>query len=194
MTPEHLLNQCKNGVHILHESHYIAAKHYERLGRFIGLIVIGLSACTGTAVLQRLPIDINGQFAIILGTVSFIVSALSAVQTFLAYPALAERHKIAAYRYGEVRREIELIRTFATTDSQLESQIRELQRKWNEVDKASPTVPQRILKKAPVRIKRRRIDLNDSNRLPQEVPPENRDQLESPLETSAIPNQQKEGN
>jgi hypothetical protein len=156
MTPQQLLEQCRNGVHILHESHYMAAKRYEAIGRMVGLLVVLLSAAAGATVLQGLSGKAQARLVIITGLAAFTASALAAVQTFLAYPALAERHRTAAHRYGDLRREFERLLVFLSSEPSLESRIAQLQTRWNEADAASPTVPQYIIRKAPKRIEKRR--------------------------------------
>ena len=156
MDPQLLLEQCRNGLHILHESHYMAAKRYERAGRIMGVVVVLLSAAAGAAVLQGLPSNAQAKLVIITGITAFVASALAAVQTFLAYPALAERHGSAAHRYGELRRDIERLLAFPSSTNELERRVEDIQTRWNEADRGSPTLPQGIIRRAPKRIEKRR--------------------------------------
>jgi hypothetical protein len=159
MDSKSLLEQSRNGLHILHESHYMAAKRYEGAGRVLGIAVVLLSAAAGTTVLQGLPANAQAGVVVITSLAAFVASAFAAVQTFLAYPALAERHRTAAHRYGELRREVERLLAFPRPEDQLEPLIADMQTRWNEADIASPSVPQRILKKAPQRISRVRTKM-----------------------------------
>ena len=158
-SPEELLNQDRNGLHLLHESHYIAAKRYDLVGRCLGGFVVVLSAAAGTTVLQRLPPSSHAEVLVVTGIAAFAASALAAVQTFLAYPALAERHRTAAVRYGELRRDIDLLIAFGAPGSELESRLADIQARWNSVDKASPTVPATIINGSAKRIQRRRNEM-----------------------------------
>ncbi|MET7971699.1 SLATT domain-containing protein [Streptomyces mirabilis] len=149
MEPQDLLEQHRNGLHILHEAHFVAAKHYERLGRLLGCLVVFLSATAGTAIFQSFSESPNGWLRWIATGASLGATTLAAVQTFLAYPALAERHRAAAHKYGSLRRAVERMLSYRNTD---ESAVTEVQEKWDDLDEQSPSVPSRIINRAPQRI------------------------------------------
>jgi hypothetical protein len=150
-----VLEQWRNGFHLHQDCHYDAAKRVRGRGRILGGFVILLSALVGAAVFRSIAESLGTNAKIALGLMSVVAGTLGALQTFLDYPGLAERHRTAAVEYGDLRRELD--RLIATEDtSDVDDQMSSVQKRWHEVDSAAPEIPPRILKNGPSRLLKRK--------------------------------------
>jgi hypothetical protein len=155
MKPEELLTQTRNGLHIVHESHFAAAKHYERLGQLLGGGATAVAAVIGTTALQGIVGGSSQTLQLAIGIGGLLAAALASLQTYLNYPSLAERHRAAAQRYGVLRRDAERLAAFAQPGVSQED-LAGLHARWDEADQAAPTIPSRIISRSPHRIARLR--------------------------------------
>jgi hypothetical protein len=148
-----LLAKRQDDFDRLHLAHYRSTKYYERLSRGLGVLAIALSAAAGTTVLQGLPANAKADVVLITGLAALLAAAIAAIQTFLAYPALAERHKTAGIRYRELRDEIGRLVAFPPASSpDVERRLDEIETCSSEADRASPSIPNRIMKKYPAKV------------------------------------------
>jgi hypothetical protein len=69
---------------------------------------------------------------------------LSSLNTFLNYGELAERHRNASVKYGNLRREIEQLVCFMDTKTDLEAIMEDVRKRWDGVDLEAPEIPQEI--------------------------------------------------
>lgn len=152
--PAELIDQYRNGLHLLNECHHMAAKRYDRLARLLGGAVVLLTAVVGTTVFQGLENDSDRTIQTAAGVASVVASALAAIQTFLRYPSLAEKHRTAAIRYGIIRRDLEIVRAFQSEDSRLQEALIDIKTRWSEIDEIAPSLPQGLLRRAPRRLRR----------------------------------------
>ena len=77
---------------------------------------------------------------------SLTAAALSALQTFLRYPELAQKHHSASHAYGALRRKLEHAMTF--TPAEIDRTMAEIRQPWDDADSACPALPGRIYEKA----------------------------------------------
>ena len=77
---------------------------------------------------------------------SLTAAALSALQTFLRYPELAQKHHSAPHAYGALRRKLEHAMTF--TPAEIDRTMAEIRQPWDDADSACPALPGRIYEKA----------------------------------------------
>lgn len=140
------LEQWCNGIKIAHISHYRAAAHYKRLGRGFGIPVVILTTVVGTVVFTSIasPNGYSTGLQLLAGLLSMGAAVLSGLATFLNYGELAERHRDAAVKYGNLRREIEEIISFTPSQDELKSTMADLRTRWNSLDIEAPSIPQKI--------------------------------------------------
>jgi hypothetical protein len=145
-TQKERLQKWRNGIKIAHNSHIQAATYYTRRGRMLGIPVVILTTIIGTAVFTS--IATNNQAAIALqitaGLLSMAAATLSSLYTFLNYGGLAERHRTAAVKYGNLRREVEQLLCFLEGKTDLDATMKEVRIKWDAVDLEAPEIPQKI--------------------------------------------------
>src|SRR6476660_8437127 len=118
----------------------------DRLHLLLGVPAIAVSALVGTAVFGSLAAEKqNIVITIVVGLFSVAAAVLASLQTFLKYSELAERHKLARARFGDLKHKIELIAVFEPSDADaLRSQLAEVEEEWKRVREESPNIPARI--------------------------------------------------
>lgn len=101
-----------------------------------------------TAIFASIAQDSTAQSVkIAVGLISIIAAVLSALQTFLSYGELAQKHKVAGVKYGALRREIEEALT-SDLETQLTSvDLKSIRTRWDAIDQEVPPLPQRIYNK-----------------------------------------------
>lgn len=147
MNTDQLVHSWSKGIRISHVAHNRAATHYGRLHRLLGVPVVILSTVVGTAVFASYETDPDPMIRIVIGLLSVSAAVMSALQTFLGYPELAEKHKTSASFYGELRRDLEYVLAFKKDDPEIETFLKDWKRRWDEADHKAPQVPERIIGK-----------------------------------------------
>ncbi|MGD6808664.1 MAG: SLATT domain-containing protein [Candidatus Bathyarchaeia archaeon] len=140
------LQKWRNGIKIDHNSHLRAATHYTQRSQILGAIVVIFTTIVGTAVFTS--IASNGTSSVVLqilaGFLSIIAAVLSSLNTFLNYGKLAESHRSAAVKYGNLRREIEQLLCFMDADANLDETMKSIRTRWDAIDLEAPEIPQKI--------------------------------------------------
>jgi hypothetical protein len=141
-----LLRHWRFRVHRVQTGHYEAGRRYDRLHLSLGIPAIAVSALVGTAVFSSLAGDDRGVLITIsVGMLSVTSAVLSGLQTFLQFPDLAERHKLAGARFADLKHKIELIAVFQPADhGMLKTQLSEVEQEWEKVREESPNIPAKI--------------------------------------------------
>jgi hypothetical protein len=78
---------------------------------WLGLPVVIMTTLVGTSAFATFNEDSSPESKILVGVISIVAAVLASIQTFLGYSQVAERHRIAATRYANARRTIELALT-----------------------------------------------------------------------------------
>lgn len=145
-TQKERLQKWRNGIKISHNAHTQAAAHYTQLGRMLGVPVVILTTIIGTAVFTSIATDTQAAVAlqITAGLLSMAAAVLSSLYTFLNYGGLAERHRMAAVKYGNLRREVEQLLCFLDGKTDLDATMKDIRSKWDAVDLEAPEIPQKI--------------------------------------------------
>ena len=123
--------------------HYQCADHFDKKNRWLGIPVIVISTVVGSAVFATVEHEASGFIKIALGLLSILVAVLASLQTFLAYPERAERHRVTSARYASVRRELELLA--ATSDMscpETKNQLMVVRQALDSCAEGAPHVPQ----------------------------------------------------
>jgi hypothetical protein len=108
-SPVSLLKDWHQRLRLAQFAHYESAKSYERYNYLLGVPAIMLSTFVGTSVFANLEHLTDKKFQVFVGLTSTGAAVFSAMQTFLRFSEKAEKHRVAAFKYGALRREIEEI-------------------------------------------------------------------------------------
>lgn len=148
MTRRDTLEAWQSLLAALQKGSFITAALYERRNRSLGLPVTILSAIVSTAIFASIAQGSTNQWAqIAVGLISVITAVLSALQTYLNYGELAQKHKVAGVKYGALRREIEEVLA-SDLETQLTSvDLKSIRTRWDEIDQEVPPLPQWIYDK-----------------------------------------------
>lgn len=158
-----LLKQWQNGIRIWHIAHIRSATYYESRGRLLGVIVIVLSTLVGTSIFADIQDSLGPYWKIVTGFMSALAAVLASIQTFMKYMELAEKHKVAAQKFGTLRREAELY--LVSTPQNVESTLTALREKWSTLEQESPNPPQRIYDKARDKVAKKDRVISNSSKL-----------------------------
>jgi hypothetical protein len=101
--------------------------------------VVAFTTLVGTSVFATFNETPSQRAKLFVGTVSILAAVLAAIQTFLSYGQLTERHRTAANRYASSRRSIEL--ALARHDASAVDQIRV---EMDKVGAASPQIGDKV--------------------------------------------------
>jgi hypothetical protein len=88
--------------------HQLAADKTRRWHFVLGVPIVILTTIVGTSAFAAIGDSPSTFWKILAGTVSLLAAVLASVQTFLGYGERSERHRIAATRYANTRRSIDL--------------------------------------------------------------------------------------
>lgn len=112
-----------------------------------GVPVIAITALVGTsffASLSTAAVSLVARIAV--GMVSILATVLASLQTFFKYSENAEKHKIAAARFGMVRRKLEIL-SAGPDDGLRTDAIREVREQLDHLAEDSPHIPVRVFEK-----------------------------------------------
>ena len=147
-----LLNKWYKRLRESQFSHYQAEGYYARLHYFLGIPAIAISAIVGTSIFSTIGSSSTSQeIQITVGLISLLATVLISLQTFLKFSEQAEKHRITAAKYGALRRSIEQIKTFMSSEIEfenLESEITALRNRIDELAEDAPNVPKKVWKQA----------------------------------------------
>jgi hypothetical protein len=90
-------------------AHYKAVDISTWRNNALGIPAILASTIVGTSIFATLNTSPDIRWRIAAGLVALLAASLSALQTFFRYAERAERHRIAAAKYGDLRRRCDLL-------------------------------------------------------------------------------------
>jgi Petal formation-expressed len=131
-------------------AHYLAGCHYAAFSRWLGIPSIILSAATGTTLFATLQHEnTSASLRLALGVVSFAAATLSALQTYLGFSQLAEKHRTVGATYGAIRREIEQYQALRpSSDDAIEKALGMIRKRLDDTAATAPDVSARIWARA----------------------------------------------
>lgn len=150
MNIKELLSQWYMGIRNSHLRHKLAAEEYTRTNRFFGIVVVSTTTLVGTTLFATLKSSRNTSVQIGIASFSILAAILSAVQTFLNYPDWIEKHKLAAAKYGELRKELDMLclKVEMREEYDFEKHMKSFRTRWNTVEQEAPPIPKNIYKRA----------------------------------------------
>ena len=107
-TKEQLLKEWYVRIGIAQKAHQYSVESFEGRSRWLGIPTIVLTTIVGTSVFAALGKQgVETWLQIVVGLLSVGAAVLASLQTFLGYSERAERHRVAAAKYGALGRELE---------------------------------------------------------------------------------------
>jgi hypothetical protein len=143
---KNMLKDWLTGIRILTIGHYKAAKKFEEHHRYLGMPVIILSAVVGTAIFASIEGNPHWLVQGFVGLLSLSAAILSSLQTFLGYAQLAEKHKAAAVRYSQLRRELDAFCSYPPPREEHKAFIADFRMRWDMLEEEAPTIPHKVYK------------------------------------------------
>ena len=126
-------------------AHYECGKMYDRLNRLVGIPTIILSATVATTVFATFDHSATGRMRLILGSLSVAATVLASLQTFMTFAERADRHRLAGSKYGSIRRDLELLRTFPpSVETEVQKTVEAIKKKLDDLASSAPHIPSRI--------------------------------------------------
>ena len=119
--------------------HQTRAAGTRKLYILLGVPVVALTTLVGTSVFATFNETPSQLAKLAVGTISILAAVLAAIQTFLSYGQLTERHRTAAARYASLRRTIEV--ALASHDASAVDRIRV---EMDKVGAASPQIGDKV--------------------------------------------------
>ncbi len=142
ISTEELLGDWYRRLRFSQFAHYESAKSFEHLNYQIGIPVVVLSAFVGTSVFASLGKVTDEKLQILIGLTSVVTAALASIQTFLRFSERAEKHRIAAAKYGALRRKIEEL--LAMAGDVTKDATTALRKDMDRLSEEAPHIPERI--------------------------------------------------
>jgi hypothetical protein len=125
-------------------AHNYTAISYGRYHIAIGITLIVLTTAASVLTFAK-PSDCWAWIPIV---VSVSATILAAFQTFMKFSEQTEIHRVAARRYGELKKEVEYILNFTPDISNFPEITNEIRKKENEIAQESPNAISNNWKKA----------------------------------------------
>jgi hypothetical protein len=123
--------------------HQLASERTRWRHLILGIPIVILTTVVGTGAFAAINEDTDNFWKVAAGTVSILAAVLASVQTFLGYGERSDRHRVAATRYANTRRSIELALTSHDADAVLF-----IKGEMDRVGGASPQIDERTWKEA----------------------------------------------
>lgn len=127
-------------------AHDESARRFQRMHLALGLPAIAVSTVVGTAVFASISEAPHPLVQLLAGLLSVTAAVLSGLQTFLKYPELAEKHRLAAAKFANLTHRIELLATMeGAHDAEMLAELKAIEASWITLREESPTLPSRVL-------------------------------------------------
>ena len=141
---DELLERWHKEVSRSRHAHYEAARFYTKRNYWLGMPAVILSAIVGSTVFATLEKEVYLWVRLLVGFLSVVAGVLTALQTFLAYSARAEKHRLIAAKYGGIRRDVEVLQEKKISKSDTTAQLTDIGERMNALGEEAPTVPENI--------------------------------------------------
>lgn len=124
-------------------AHYGAERRMQRSHFAIGIPLVLLTSFSGTSVFATLSTDTSTTFTTIVGLTAVAAAILGGLQTFLRVTDRAAAHRVAAGRYGSLRRTIEQ-ELAINPDGITAETVTAIRDQLAELAEQSPPIPTRV--------------------------------------------------
>ena len=129
----------------MRDRHYSRADRAARWNVVLGIPVTLTAAVVSTSIFASINSSPANGWKIVAGLIALLAAALSALQTFFKFPETGERHRVAAAKYGAVRRSLDVfILRYAhggsASDAAALDQLERLATRLGELDETSPGI------------------------------------------------------
>ncbi len=145
MDKHQMLEEWHFRVRRSHFAHHTAAANYEKMNRYLGIPAIILSTIVGTTIFATLQQSTSIYIEILVGLFSISAAVLTSLNTFLGYSERADKHKIAAVKYGDLRTEIEQYMRFPSEEN-FEKVLESFRNRWKKQNEESPIISEKLWK------------------------------------------------
>lgn len=134
-----LFDKWDKQVNRAQSAHYAAAAHLKRGHFVIGFAIIIVSIALLATTFASLGPPVKAVAAI----ANLLVAILAGLQTFVRLAERAEQHRLAAVRFGALRRSLEQHRATGPPGGGAEF-LDSFRTRWDELSEQSPEVPIRV--------------------------------------------------
>ena len=127
------------------DRHDTAGRMYERSKYAMGIPALVVATIVGTSVFSALASETRSPVSLWVGLLSIAAAVLSALQTFLDFPARAERHRAVGVKYKAIIRSLEhTLANHAAGRSPTDDQVTQIQQRLDELEDSAPVISPRI--------------------------------------------------
>jgi hypothetical protein len=145
MSPTELLERWRSRASRMQLAHRKAAREFDSRHLWLGLPAIAFSTVVGTTIFASLSENREIWLRILVGLLSVTAALLTALQTFLKYSELSEKHRVAGAKFASLKHRIELISAMPLPPlDELKQQLTMIEDHWERVREESPNLPARI--------------------------------------------------
>jgi len=147
LDPRGVAMQWMFRVRRMQVAHYDAARRYSSYRFWLGCTVIMLGTVVGLGTMSFATTEFSNQLwiKVLFGSLSALSAAVAGIQTFLNYPELSERHRVAGARFANLKHKLEiLVARQPLTPKQLTDELAKIENLWAKLRTASPNLPQSV--------------------------------------------------
>ena len=122
---------------------------YKKLNAFFTVPVIIMSTLTGTAnfAYERVPVDMQSYYSMIVGGVNILAGIVTTIQNFLKISELNESHRVASIAWDKFHRKIKLeIAKSPEERSDVDTFLKNCSEEFDRLTETSPDIDESILK------------------------------------------------
>lgn len=130
-------------------THYKMSDRRARAQQWLGGVTIAISAVVSTGILASVSKNPSLGLTLAVGIIALIATILTGFQTFYKFGETAEKHRLAAANYGELRSDLQRFLIRYMDDNAVEradalAELHSLTARAAELDRAGPGFPGRL--------------------------------------------------
>jgi len=147
---EHILIEWADKAMCYRWLHSRSNLMYSHLNAWYTVPVIVISTLTGTAnfAQQRVPIDYQNYFAMIVGGFNILAGIISTIQQFLKITQLNEAHRVSSIAWDKFYRNLKIeLAKHPDERVRVDHMLKISKEEYDRLMETSPTIPEKIIKK-----------------------------------------------
>jgi len=128
--------------------HSKANSHYSRLNAWYTIPVIIISTLTGTAnfAQQRVPLEFQSYFVMIVGGFNILAGIITTIQQFLKITQLCESHRVSSIAWDKFYRNIKIeLAKHPTERMDVKQMLKLSKEEFDRLMETSPNIPDKII-------------------------------------------------